>query len=114
MLPFPDYGPSVRLALAALACYRLTMLFVFDDGPAMIFFRLRDWLGANVYREGTADHKSWTGDFITCPYCVGQWVALALMALLARPTWIGDVFLLWQGLAGAQAALQSLGHRGQD
>lgn len=101
---------ALRLALAALACDRLTRLLVVDDGPGEIFLRLRTWAGRYDYGpeadvDGEPRPASSLGRLAACPYCVGMWVALGL-AVLLRPASRTDFVLTWLGLAGAQAVLE--------
>lgn len=100
----------VRWLLAALACYRLAQLIAIDDGPGDVCLRLRSLLGA--YRRG-ADGRPDTslGRLAACPYCLGMWLALPCAACALWPGITGDLALAVLGLAGAQAALQSVTER---
>jgi hypothetical protein len=92
----------VRLALAALAVYRLAQLVAVDDGPFKVFDRLRAWAGTMpiaVVRENL-------GALARCPYCLGVWFALLCGALVLWPSRPGDAFLVVLGLAGAQAFME--------
>ncbi len=95
----------LRAVLAAMAVYRLARLLVMDDGPFGLLRRARD--GAAI-RGG--DIRLWetVAELYSCTYCLGVWLAALGAALVARPTPAGDLFLLWMGLAGAQAFLQGL------
>ena len=53
-----------------------------EEGPAMIFSRLRELSGAeyNGIPEQW-DLLSWHSKLLQCPYCLSMWAALALMLL---------------------------------
>lgn len=61
----------MRLLLAALACWRLASLLVYEDGPDQIFGRLRDLL--------------WFTNLLDCFWCTSVWVAAPLAALAWWP-----------------------------
>ena len=101
---------SLRLLLAVLACYRLSLLVTEDDGPADVFRKLRQWTDSkrlNEQAQGIVRGK-WANidDGIRCPYCVGVWAAF-LLAILVY-TGIGDFILLFLGIAGGQSVLQGM------
>jgi len=69
----------LRIILAILACYRLSLLVSEDDGPADVFRKLRKWTDEKRLSEqanGVARGK-WANidDGVRCPYCVGVWVS---------------------------------------
>lgn len=83
-------SPEIRLLLAALACYRLTRLLVYDVGPWEVLHRLR-------VRAGSGE----LGKALACAHCTGLWVAIVATLLVLVPTAVGDVSLVWLGIAGA-------------
>ena len=95
----------VRLLLGILACYRITGFLVFDNGPWNLFFKLRVWAGVFDTND-RGEPNSNLGKLLSCPYCTGFWVAIAVAVLVIFPTWPGDIFLLILGIAGGQAALE--------
>ena len=118
----------LRLILAVFALYRLARLVALDDGPFFIFKRLRYWVKDKAFYEAdkmgmlilVADSSNLISDRhfgkwqnlaegITCPFCVGVWLSLPLLAMLVWPTYYGDLFLLLMAVSGGQAFLQSLG-----
>jgi hypothetical protein len=110
MLPLPDWS---RLLLAAVACYRLAQLVALDDGPGDWLLRFRAWAGAYEYGEDGRARTS-AGRLVGCPYCVGVWIAAALVLLLVWPSVAGDLFLLWWGIAGVQAAMEDSRNDGSE
>jgi hypothetical protein len=102
-----------ELALLALAAWRTFHLIAFDDildRPRRHVTRLnKTWkqegdATGEKYREGLAN-------FITCPYCMGFWVSVAVWAAwLVFPTetvWVAVPLALNAGLIGAQRLLSS-------
>lgn len=103
-------SPELRLVLAAFALFRLAELFAIDEGPGEVFLRLRIVLG--VYdRTENGRARTGLGRLFGCPYCLGVWCALPVLALVLVPTGLGDVVLLWLALCGMQALLQTVGGR---
>jgi hypothetical protein len=96
-LNIPNWYEALLLALAA---WRVFQLIAYDD----IFTPLWDRLPDKV-REGK------TGDFISCPYCFGFWIALAWWA--AWQAWehgtlvAAAVFAISAGVVGAHKLLGS-------
>lgn len=107
MLP-DTLAELVRLALAALACYRLSRLIAWEEGPGNAFGALRSSMGAGS--EGidpeTGQPATLLGRLAGCPYCWGIWLAWALSFLFWYPSALGDNLLLVFGIAGAQAYMQ--------
>ena len=66
----------MRLLLAALACWRLNSLLVYEDGPGEIFSRFRAWL---------AEAPSGLGGLLDCFWCTSLWAAAPLAALAWWP-----------------------------
>lgn len=94
---------EILILLAVLATYRLTRLFVYDDGPRNYILQWRVSL----------DPESQMGKFVKCPFCVGIWVAAFIAILVFLPWIISNPLLLWLGLAGGQEFLEvHSGHRG--
>lgn len=96
----------LRLILAGLSCYRLSRLIAREEGPFGVFSALQKALGGKDIDEDTGQPRTLTGRFITCPYCLGVWIALLLRFSVSRPSILGDGALITLGLAGLQAYLQ--------
>lgn len=92
---------ALLLAKLALATYRLARLIAVDEGPFSIFHRLRYWAGAYDLGENGAPVSA-LGRLLSCPHCVGVYVAVALW--LGGPGWWVDVL----AVAGLQSWLWSL------
>ena len=92
---------TIRLILTGLACYRLAQLISLDTGPYGIFNRFRVFLEQRESEIGQEINKA-----VSCPFCLGMWLSLILIPLVIYPTYIGDLFILWFGLAGFQTVLQ--------
>jgi hypothetical protein len=101
-IPTPDavLGPipaTVWLILLALAVTRIAGLVALDS----IFDRPRLAVGEAANRRAAT---RWVETLITCMWCVGVWVALAVT--VATPGWHGAALFDWAiiGLALAQVA----------
>ena len=97
----------VRLSLAVLATYRLAGLVSAEEGPFSIFDRIRAELGAYDYAEN-GQAETALGRGISCVLCTGIYLAGALLFLVYLPSTVGDIFLAWMGVSGAQAFLVHL------
>lgn len=95
---------ALLYVLAVLAVYRLAYLIALEEGPAEIFVRLRTALGAYDYGEN-GEPTTNLGRGISCPLCVGMWVALLIAPLVLWPSPWGVMLLTWLGLAGGQMLL---------
>lgn len=102
-----DANLLVRIVLAVLATYRLVQFITVDDGPFMVFSRIR------TLSERIGSHSQTPGDIywcvdmlIHCPYCLGVWFGGATAALIVWPTLAGDFVLFALAIAGAQTMLQ--------
>jgi hypothetical protein len=87
----------LRLALTALATWRITHLLSDEDGPGDVVVRLRLRLGSGFW-----------GSLMDCFYCLSLWVAapLALVVTRVPVEWP----LIWLALSGAACLLERLGN----
>jgi hypothetical protein len=77
----------LRLIVAAIATWRLSNLFVHEDGPLDVFRKLRDVLGA--YILGDDDQPLTTlGRLFSCVWCLSVWIGAALTAISFSALWV--------------------------
>jgi hypothetical protein len=78
----------LRLTIAALATWRLASLFVNEDGPFDVFYRLRAWAGA-IESGSDAVPVTNLGKLLSCLWCASVWTGAlcAGLALLPPPWW---------------------------
>jgi hypothetical protein len=88
-------GSGPKVALAALATWRITHLLAEEDGPADVVVRLRARLGAGQL-----------GSLMDCSYCLSVWVAAPLSLVVARRP--REAPLTWLALSGAACLLERL------
>ena len=91
----PECNIEMRFVLCTLAVWRLTHLFVEEDGPRDFVVRLRRQLGDSV-----------PGRAMDCFYCLSIWMS-APFALLVSPDWITRA-LCWLSISGAACLLERL------
>jgi len=90
---------ATRLAVDALATYRITRLVTTDD----LFAKPRDELVDALVRTG---HPK-LAELVECPYCVSVWAALGVVFVAPRlPWWKPLRFAL--ALAGLVAVLHDV------
>jgi len=99
---------ELRLLLCILTSFRVAQLFALDDGPLYVFTRLREHLGIKASEDNCRTFRTSIADLMSCPYCIGIWASALSLILIIVPTFIGDVILLWLGISGGQAFLQSI------
>ncbi len=88
-----EFDPTLRIALAVLATWRVTHLISSEDGPGDVMFHLRAKLGS-----------SFAGKLMDCFYCLSLWVAAALAIMLTRH--FMEWLLVWLALSGAACLLE--------
>jgi len=98
------FADEVRLLLAVFACYRLAQLVTLDDGPMFIFRDMRRQMNAVASRGGK--FQKGVAELLSCPYCIGIWLAFPCALAYLYPTGFVDIILLVVGIAGGQAFLQ--------
>lgn len=88
-----DFSPGLRFLIGVLAVWRVSHLFVAEDGPGDIVVRFRASLG-----------DSSLGKMLDCFYCTSFWVAAPFAALVADTvyTWL----ICWLAMAGGAALLE--------
>lgn len=108
----------IRLLLAIFFTYRLAYMFSSEEGPYLglwkdirqtgVFEWLRmKWGVEDIGPDGQPEKNFPRG--LSCPLCVGVWVSVLTVILVAFPTPFGDILLLLFGIAGAQIFLERLG-----
>lgn len=94
------------IVIAALASYRLSMLIALEDGPFDVLFTIRQKLGAYRRHQDGSVNPTHIGKLLSCPYCIGIWVALVLALVLFPITAVTGLY--WFAIAGCQVFLESL------
>src|SRR5258706_6172779 len=100
-MPWFNLPFEMRLALLVLATWRLTHLFVAEDGPWDLVLRLRARLG-----------DSFAGRAMDCFYCLSLWIAAPLAPLAGGDalTWL----IAWLAVSGAASLLEQATSRAPD
>ena len=81
----------MTFALAALAVYRISRMITDEEGPFMVFSRLR----------GLAQPDTWIGRGLECIICVSVWVALPIALWFG-----GDWLLTWPALSAVTTIIR--------
>src|SRR5437588_3636446 len=83
----PDEIPPADLALMSVSTFKLSRLITKDKVTAAVrapFTRYQGDAGPAEVSEAPRGRNSVSeavGELFTCPYCIGQWIATALLAL---------------------------------
>lgn len=117
---------SLRLILVIFAVYRLSSLIASEEGPYIsflykdsdqsgIFKWLRKKLGAYdiVYEYDDRGNqrtkvKTNLGRGISCPLCVGAYVAALMVVLMTFSSVATNLLIVWLGIWGVQVFLENL------
>jgi len=94
-------GTGVEFILCTLAVWRLTHLFVLEDGPWDFVFHLRKSLGNSIF-----------GKAMDCFYCLSLWIAVPFTFIVFHD-WIGWV-IGWLALSGAACILEQFTTSGKN
>jgi hypothetical protein len=84
---------GMQFLICTLAVWRLTHLFVLEDGPWDFVYHLRKKLGNSIF-----------GQAMDCFYCLSLWMA-APFAFIIFHDWIG-ILVSWLSLSGAACLLE--------
>lgn len=93
-----DYSPEFKALLSVLATWRLTHLFVAEDGPLDLVVKLRRWLG-----------DSFLGTVMDCFYCASLWIAAPFALTIGHS--VQEWLLAWLAIGGAAALLEQASQR---
>lgn len=91
----PGLDPRARLALGALATWRLAHLIAAEDGPGDVLLKARMRVGNGPL-----------GTLMDCFECVSVWVAAPIAGVAMRTR--RDAWLAWLGLSGAACMLERM------
>jgi hypothetical protein len=84
---------GMQFLICTLAIWRLTHLFVLEDGPWDFVYHLRKKLGTSIF-----------GKAMDCFYCFSLWMAVPF-AFIIFHDWIGRL-ICWLSLSGAACLLE--------
>jgi hypothetical protein len=91
----PEFSIGMQFLICTLAAWRITHLFVAEDGPWNFVFLLRKGLG-----------NSMAGKAMDCFYCLSLWISAPLALILSAhwATWA----LCWISISGASCLMERL------
>ena len=93
------------IIVGILAVLRMAKMITADDGPFMIFFKIRA-LAGTYDRNQSGLPRTNLGRFFGCPHCIGVWVALVYTLLVFPPSWLSIIY--WLAIAGGQSWMESM------
>jgi len=99
-----------RVTAVGLSVYGLSQLVSFREGPNHILTKFRRWAGVEDTDENN-EPKSSLGKLVSCPACIGFWIAMPLSLLAKRPSQFGDFILSALGAYGIHAFLHARGYK---
>lgn len=76
----PDWWQLTLLALAAWRTFRLIAADDIFDRPRRYLLRLGDWEEGDDLAELPDNYRDNLAAFISCPYCLGFWIAVTWWA----------------------------------
>jgi hypothetical protein len=84
---------GIQFVICALAVWRLTHLFVLEDGPWDFVYHLRRKLGNSIF-----------GKAMDCFYCLSIWIAVPFAFIIFRD-WL-SILIGWLSLSGAASLVE--------
>ena len=95
---------AIWFIIYALAAFRISELFVIDDGPFEIFLSLRGWANRSPFNNSLRRNLA---NVLSCVHCVGFWVSLVfgVVFYLSNDVTVIDAVLFALGVAGLQSLL---------
>ncbi len=79
-----------ELLLISLATWNVSSLLVQEDGPFLMFARLRNKFGVMISAEGITYAENGLGEIFLCLWCMSRWVAIFFIVLY----WFFPIFTL--------------------
>ena len=73
---------TTEILIYFLATWRLSILITQEEGPGMVFSKIRKTFGAELFIEDW-DILPWYSKLLQCPYCISFWIALFFFFLRA-------------------------------
>jgi hypothetical protein len=95
----------IKLAALGIVCFRLSQLVVYDNWPFNVMKSIRTFFG----RKASSGNSLYLtiAELLTCPYCIGIWIA-AVLALLVPFTnvvlYVINIFVI----AGIQSFMEGI------
>ena len=89
------------LIISVLSVWRVTHLFVAEDGPWKLFARLRRWVGEGFFAS-----------LLDCFYCLSLWVSAPLAWFTGHG--VKERILLWLAISGGAILLERATDRSTD
>lgn len=90
---------GVALATSVLACWRVSHLIAYEDGPFDIVLKARARAGSSVW-----------GRLMDCPHCLSIWAAAPLAGWTVRRSGMktGDAVAVWLAISGGASLLERM------
>jgi hypothetical protein len=109
----PEVVPPADIGLLSIATFKLSRLITKDKVTAAVrapFTRYEDDAGPAEVSEKVRGEglRRAIGELFTCPYCIGQWIATALMAVYVwQPRVARSIATLFAVVTGADYLQQA-------
>ena len=90
-----------QILLYGLTVWRISSLLVAEDGPFLIFRRLRTWVGIQHDAEGLVFliPDGFLPKLFSCVWCMSMWVSVAFLILRQFNSLISYYLALWMALS---------------
>jgi hypothetical protein len=109
----PETIPSGDIALLSIGTFKLSRLLTKDKVTAAVRAPFTEYQGdagpaeVNEKAQGSGLQRA-VGELVTCPYCIGQWIATGLLAAyLWQPRLMRAVAALFAVVTGADFLQQA-------
>lgn len=81
----------IHIVIMALASWRITSLFVDEDGPYDVFAKLRNKVGIKYDERSNEYSTSELSKFWMCTWCMS--IAIAALVVITYAIWYGIIWL---------------------
>ncbi len=97
--------PLLQVIGVVLGAWRLSVLLVFEGGPAGLIRRLRELMGVEHNDDGEpiGIPETFPGSLFGCTWCMTAWTTAALYAIL----WVAPYVVVGIGTWGAACLLET-------
>lgn len=77
----------LKIIVGGVATWRLSHLFLYENGPFRVFRRIRIRLGVAYHHSEENYVVSYKYELTTCIWCLSMWVGTAVTLLLRWSSW---------------------------
>lgn len=101
---------AVTLLVLSFAVWRISSLFVDEDGPGDIFAKIRYYVGVRYDQNSEAYGTNIVADAFTCLWCFSVWVSF-LAAFFSEPKDVMWFVINWLAISALSIKISTIGNK---